>query len=90
MILHIMRKDWKLLWPLVIGVALIGWIERIANSSRGIFPERLAPLAVMSTYLGMVSLLAAGILIVLWSRQTQFPDFVRTGWCVRSGAKICC
>ena len=82
MILHIMRKDWKLFWPLVIGVALIGWIERIANSSRGIFPERLAPLAVMSTFLETVGLLAAGILIVLVVQADAIPG-LRQDWLVR-------
>ncbi len=82
MILHIMRKDWKLFWPLVVGVALIGWIERIANSSWGVFRERLAALAMMTAYLGPLSLLAVAILIVLVVQADAIPG-LRQDWLVR-------
>ena len=82
MIWHIMRKDWKLFWPLVVGVALIGWIERIADSSWGVFRERLAALAMMTVYLGPLSLLAVAILIVLVVQADAIPG-LRQDWLVR-------
>jgi hypothetical protein len=82
MILHIMRKDWRLLWPLVVGVALVNWIERIANSSIGIFRERLAPSAMMLSFLGPFSLLAVGALIVLVVQTDAIPG-LRQDWLVR-------
>jgi hypothetical protein len=82
MILHIMRKDWKLLWHLVVAVALLNWIERIANSSLGIFRDRLTPSAMMLQYLGPFSLLAAAILIVLVVQADAIPG-LRQDWLVR-------
>jgi hypothetical protein len=82
MILHIMRKDWKLFWPLVVGVAAMEWIVRIANSSVGIFRERLRPSAMMLQYMGPFSLLAAGILIVLVVQADAIPG-LRQDWLVR-------
>jgi hypothetical protein len=82
MIWHIMRKDWKLFWPLVVGVALIEWIVRITNSSWGIFRERLAPLPMMLVYLGPLSLLAVGVLIVLVVQADPIPG-LRQDWLVR-------
>ena len=82
MIWHIIRKDWKLFWPLVVGVALIGWSERIANSSWGVFRERLAALAMMTAYLGPLSLLAVAILIVLVVQADAIPG-LRQDWLVR-------
>jgi hypothetical protein len=82
MILHIVRKDWKLFWPLVLGVALIEWIVRIANSSIGIFRERLAPSAMMLSFLGPLSLLAVAILIVLVVQADAIPG-LRQDWLVR-------
>jgi hypothetical protein len=82
MIPHIIRKDWKLFWPLVVGVALIEWIARISNSSWGVFRERLAPLPMMLVYLGPLSLFAAAILIVLVVQADAIPG-LRQDWLVR-------
>ena len=82
MIWHIMRKDWKLFWPLVVGVASINWIERITNSSWSIFRERLAPSAMMLSFLGPLSLLAAAILIVLVVQADAIPGLCQD-WLVR-------
>lgn len=82
MILHIMRKDWRLFWPFVVGLALIEWMVRLTNSSAGIFRERLAPLAMMTTYLGLLSLLPVAILIVLVVQADAIPG-LRQDWLVR-------
>jgi hypothetical protein len=82
MILRIMRKDAKLFWPLIMGVALLGWIVRVSNSSWGIFRERLTPLATISVYLGTLSLFAVAILIVLVVQADAIPG-LRQDWLVR-------
>ncbi len=83
MILHIMRKDWKLLWPLVVGVALIELDRAHCELELGASsPERLTPLAMISELMGTVSLLAVGILIVLVVQADAIPG-LRQDWLVR-------
>jgi hypothetical protein len=81
MIWHIFRKDWKLLWQMVLGVALINAIERILHWRIGILRDRLNPLF-MTNLLGILSLLAMGILIVLVVQQDPIPG-LRQDWLVR-------
>jgi hypothetical protein len=83
MIWHIFKKDWKLLWPMVVGVALINMIERVILSNMSSFRNDLfSPLERMSMMLGPVSLLAIAILIVTIVQQDALPG-LRQDWLVR-------
>ena len=69
MIWHIFRKDLKLLWRMVIGVALVNLLDRAIQSSAGIFRNSKALFPTGSGTLramwGTISLLATGIILRL-------------------------
>src|ERR1700693_174633 len=74
MVWHIFRKDLKLLWRTVIGVALINLIHRAIQSGAGIFRNAtLSPAVVLSGLLGTFSLLATGVLIVMVVQEDPIP-----------------
>jgi hypothetical protein len=82
MIRHTFKKDWKLLWPMVVGVALINLIERVIRSNIGFRIDPFSPLQRMSWIFEPVSLLAIGILIVTIVQQDALPG-LRQDWLVR-------
>jgi hypothetical protein len=83
MVWHIFRKDSKLLWRMVVGVALINLMHRVMLSSMGPFePGPASPLVVLSGILGTVSLLATGVLIVMVVQQDSIMRLTQD-WLVR-------
>jgi hypothetical protein len=83
MVWHISRKDLKLLWRIVIGVALINLMHRVILSSVSPFGSGgVSPLVVLSGILGIVSLLATGILIVMVVHEDALPGLTQD-WLVR-------
>jgi hypothetical protein len=83
MVGHILRKDLKLLWRMVLGVALINLIHRAILSGVGPFGSGgVSPLVVLSGILGTVGLLATGILIVMVVQQDPLPGLTQD-WLVR-------
>jgi len=83
MVWHIIGKDFKLLWPIVIGVALINLLHRVILSSVGLFRNAgVPPAVVLSGMLGTVSLLATGALIVMVVQQDALPGLTQD-WLVR-------
>src|SRR5580658_5037392 len=83
MVWHIFRKDLKLLWRMVIGVALINLIHRAIQSGAGIFRNAtLSPAVLLSGMLGTVSVLATGVLIVMVVQQDPIPGLTQD-WLVR-------
>jgi hypothetical protein len=83
MIWHIFRKDCRLLWRPAIGVTLIHAMDRVILSSAGIFRNAtVSPQVLVSGLLGIVSLLAAAVLIVMVVQQDSILG-VRQDWLVR-------
>jgi hypothetical protein len=83
MVWHIFKKDWKLLWRMVVGVALINLIHRVIQSGAGIFRNAtLSPAVLLSGMLGTVSVLATGVLIVMVVQQDPIPGLTQD-WLVR-------
>jgi len=83
MIWHIFRKDLKLLWRMVIGVALINLMHRAIQSGAGIFRNAsVTPAVLLSGMLGTISLLVTGVLIVMVVQQDPIPGFTQD-WLVR-------
>jgi hypothetical protein len=83
MVWHIFKKDWKLLWPMVVGVALINVIQRVILSSIGWFAfDRVSPLTNMSYFFGGISLLATALLVVIVVLQDAIPG-LRQDWLIR-------
>jgi ABC-type transport system involved in multi-copper enzyme maturation permease subunit len=83
MIWHIFRKDWKLLWRMVVGVALLNVIYRVILSSVGPFANgRSSPLVRASYVVGTVSLVASGFLVVMVAQTDPIPG-LRQDWLVR-------
>ncbi|HWC20410.1 MAG TPA: hypothetical protein VG498_25565 [Terriglobales bacterium] len=81
MVWHIFKKDWKLLWPIVIGVAIIHFLHRFGWYKMGHFASNpmLHPLLQMmqwAGYLGMAFLIAFVV------QQDAVPG-VRQDWLVR-------
>src|ERR1700733_11858777 len=80
---HIFRKDLKLLWQMVLGVAFINLLHRAIQSGAGIFRNAtLSPAVLLSGLLGIVSLLATGILIVMVVQEDAIPGLTQD-WLVR-------
>jgi hypothetical protein len=83
MVWHIFRKDLKLLWRMVLGVALINLLHRAILSSVGPFGSGgVSSLVVLSGMLGTVSLLATGVLIVMAVQEDAIPGLTQD-WLVR-------
>ncbi|HXC56119.1 MAG TPA: hypothetical protein VNU97_12550 [Rhizomicrobium sp.] len=67
---HIFRKDLRLLWPYVAGIAVLRFIRAGVTIRLGIFAEPHA-LAMLPTYLGLACMLASALLIVLAVHQDK-------------------
>ena len=81
MIWHIFKKDWKLTWPLVLGVALLNLLAHITQYKMGHFGGNpaLGPLLNLlrwSQYIGSILVIAAIV------HQDPTPG-VRQDWLVR-------
>lgn len=80
MIWRIFRKDWKLLWPVAVGVASINIFLRLLLLRIGLFPGfRVGSLV---NLLSVGGLLGTAILIVLAVQQDPLPG-VRQDWLAR-------
>jgi hypothetical protein len=82
MVWHIFRKDWKLLWRMVTGVALINAMQHAMVSSAGPFWSNRAPLAVLESMFANVSLVATAVLVVLLVQEDAIPGLCQD-WLVR-------
>jgi hypothetical protein len=83
MIWHIFKKDWKLLWPMVAGVALINVIHRVILSNIDWFRfDGPSPLRNMSYLFGEISLFATALLVVTVVLRDAIPGF-RQDWLIR-------
>jgi hypothetical protein len=83
MIWHIFKKDWKLLWQLVVGVALVNVSYRVVLSSMGPLADgRFSPLTRTSYLLGTIGLLATGFLVATVALIDPIPG-LRQDWLVR-------
>jgi hypothetical protein len=83
MVWHIFKKDWKLLWRMAIGVALINLIQRAMVSSAGPFwDNQRSPLAPLYGMLENISVLATGFLVVMVVQQDAIPSLCQD-WLVR-------
>jgi hypothetical protein len=83
MIWHIFRKDWKLLWPIVVGLTLVNLIQRVILSRSGpLGIVRISPWTIMSGFFGEVLLLATAVLVVVVVQQDAIPG-LRQDWLVR-------
>jgi hypothetical protein len=81
MIAHIVRKDWKLLWPLVLLVTafqfLLGWLSyRWGYFGEDLAARTLYPALSVAWYLGIVALIVAVV------HQDPIPG-IRQDWLVR-------
>src|SRR5437764_10835420 len=77
MVLHILRKDWRLLWPLVAALAALQALLAFARFSAGIFVSGLP-----TTPAAFLELLAVATVITLVAHQDPVPG-VRQDWLVR-------
>jgi hypothetical protein len=83
MVWHIFRKDLKLLWRMVLEVALINLMQRANLSSAGpFFRTSVSPQVILSGMLGIVGLLSTGVLIVMVVQEDALPG-LRQDWLVR-------
>src|SRR5580700_6501116 len=83
MVWHILRKDLKLLWRMVLGIAFLNLLHRAIQSGAGIFRNAsLSPAVLLSGMLGTVSLLATAVLIVMVVQQDPIPGLTQD-WLVR-------
>jgi hypothetical protein len=76
MVPHILKKDWRLLWPLVATLAVVQGLIAFARFRAGHFPS--APFVPAS----LLVLLAAAIVIALVVHQDPIPG-ARQDWLVR-------
>jgi hypothetical protein len=81
MIWHIFKKDWKLLWPMIIGVAIVNALYRVNRSTLGLF-ENHSSLSNMSYLFSEVTLLVTGVLIIIVVQLDAIPG-LRQDWLVR-------
>ncbi len=83
MIWHIFRKDWRLLWPIALGVALLNLLQRIVLSHLSVFRyDRLDVFQRFSEALGYLSLFGIAVLIVIAVQQDTLPGLSQD-WLVR-------
>jgi hypothetical protein len=76
MVLHILKKDWKLLWPLVVALGGLQALAALARFNAGHF------LNFPSVPLALLQLLAAATVAVLVVHQDPVPG-IRQDWLVR-------
>ena len=76
MVLHILKKDWKLLWPLVTALGVLQALAAVARFKSGHF------LTFPSVPLALLQLLATATIVVLVVHQDPIPG-VRQDWLVR-------
>jgi len=76
MVLHILKKDWKLLWPLVTALGVLQALAALARFKSGHF------LNFPSVPLALLQLLATATVVVLAVHQDPIPG-VRQDWLVR-------
>ena len=81
MIWHIFKKDWKLLWPLVVGVALVHFALAAVMLKIGRFGE-IRTLISLINMLESIGMLGTGFLIAALVHQDAIPG-VRQDWLVR-------
>lgn len=65
---HILKKDWRLLWPLVTTLAVIQGLAAFARFSAGRFPTNFP-----SVPISFLVILAASIVMVLVVHQDPIP-----------------
>ena len=80
MVWHILKKDWKLTWPMVLAVAAIHFILRLILYEMGHFGR--PALAALVNLLLMAGYLGSAFLIVSVVQQDAIPG-VRQDWLVR-------
>jgi hypothetical protein len=80
MVWHIFRKDWRLLWPAAISIALANAMQRAMLSRADQLGERT--LLQLAGTLGVIVLVATAILIVLAVHQDPLPG-LQQDWLVR-------
>ena len=80
-VLNILKKDWRLLWPLIAALTVLQGLLAFARFRAGQFLNGLptAPMAVLE-------LLAVAIVIILVVHQDPIPG-VRQDWLVRPIAR---
>lgn len=86
MMLHILKKDWQLLWKAVVGVAIVNAVPRLLPLIVGGYEYGRNPLADMANVFRLVALLASSILIVLAVHQDALPG-LRQDWLIRPVAR---
>ncbi len=80
MIWHIFKKDWKLLWRMVVGVTLANVMFRV-TFARAAVREDISLLELANLF-GVIAFFATGMLIVLTVHQDAIPG-LRQDWLVR-------
>lgn len=80
MIWHIFGKDWKLLWPVALGVALANITQRLMLSQAETLAE--PSLIELANIFGLLALVATAVLIVVVVQQDPLP-VLRHDWLVR-------
>jgi hypothetical protein len=81
MIWHIFKKDWKLLWPLVVGVGLVHFALAAVMFKLGRFGE-FRTLISLINMLESIGMLGMGFLVAAIVQQDAIPG-VRQDWLVR-------
>ncbi len=82
MIGHIFRKDWKLLWPMVVCAAAINAVARYLQVRVLVYPENHTALGGLTSILQFLALMAPAFLIALVVHQDGLPG-LRQDWLVR-------
>ncbi len=83
MIWHILKKDWKLMWPMAVGLALIGLVYRIILSKETRFGNfRTSSLLNLSYTFGEIGILGIALLILMVVQVDAIPG-LRQDWLVR-------
>jgi len=83
---HILRKDWKLLRWMVVGLALLNAVPRIVQSSYGAFWDNRRAAAGFTGMLYGVAL-AAGVLVIVLAVQEDAIPGLRQDWLARPIAR---
>jgi hypothetical protein len=81
MVQHILKKDWRLLWPIVAGLACLQGFLAGARFGDGQFTR------LPTVPMALLELLGAGIVIVLVAHQDPIPG-TRQDWLVRPIARL--
>ena len=82
MIRHIFKKDWKLLWPFVIAVAILWWIEALILFRLGLFGENPMLANLSRALLPFTAVFGTMFLVVAIAHLDSVPG-VRQDWLVR-------